>query len=180
MMSNKKMEELLRSMYDAYGFTDKSGMSYFSGYRAQLSEFDSISLVVVQMRSYPHRYVFDFLLACPFIWTGLRSQGWKELMRRASPRPDPKDCREELSEFCDIEFLQRILRVDGLRTFLEDTSVSRKDKEYAEEYFRRFPRLMLVDPEELVDLDGSYFVSVDEVDSVRSAMLHEHEFMPIL
>ena len=173
------MEELLRSMYDAYGFTDKSGMSFFSDYRAQLSEFDSTTLVVAQMRSYPHRYVLDFLLACPFTWVGLRSQAWKELMRRASPRPDPKDCKEELSEFCDIEFLQRILRVNGLRVFLEDTAVSRKDKEYAEEYFRRFPRLLLVDAEELIDLDGNYFVSVDEVNSVRNAILREGDFAPI-
>lgn len=173
-----KMEKLLRSIYDAYGFTEKSGMSFFSDYRSQLSEFDPTTLIVAQMRGYPHRYVLDFLLACPFLWTDLRSQGWKELMRRASPRPDPRGSHEELSEFCDIEFLQRFLRVDGLRVFLEDSAVAYEDKKNAEEYFRRFSRLLVVDPEELVDMDGCYFVDASEVNVIRDAVLHEGEFKP--
>lgn len=88
-------------------------------------------------------------------------------------------CKEELSEFCDIEFLQRILRVDGLRVFLEDTAVAREDKDFAREYFRRFPRLLLNDPVELVDLDGSYFVSTNEVNAVRDAILREGDFEPV-
>lgn len=179
MNTDTEMEKLLALMYDAYGFTDKSGMSYFSDYKSQLCDFESTSLIAALMRDYPHRYVLDVLLACPFLWFELRTQGWKEVMHRASPRPDPSDCNEELSGFCDIEFLQRILRVDGLRVFLEDGSVSRADKEFAKDYFRRFPRLLLIDSEELFDLDGSYFVSAREIDDVRSAILCEGDFRPV-
>lgn len=173
---NKLLLELSQDMYEMYGFTNKVGLEFFSDYSSRLSPIDPVSVISFQMKSYPYRYVMDFILASPFLWKNFSSNEWLDLMRKLSPRPDPFHCNEEMSEYCDLVFLNRYLQINGLDVFLHDEEISEKDKENVISYFRKFPDLKMRSKDDTADLDGAYFIHADDMSTIRNNIVAEGIF----
>ncbi|MEG4630915.1 hypothetical protein QUB56_15115 [Microcoleus sp. AR_TQ3_B6] len=166
------MLETLKRMYDGYGFDKVVGISYFNKFLDELRSYRFSEIFAIQAKTYPLRYVFDFLLSTPSLWVQLSDVEWIEIMNSMNPRPYPLKLSLDNGYFADIHFLAKYIRVNSIEVFLRQPSFSDLDKNYIIQYCQRDVYSFLVDEIDLEDLDGDYFVSEKEIRSVQSRLTY--------
>jgi hypothetical protein len=166
------MLETLKTMYDGYGFDNVVGISYFNKFLDELRSYRFSEIFAIQAKTYPLRYVFDFLLSTPSLWVQLSDVEWIEIMNSMNPRPYPLKLSLDNGYFADIHFLAKYIRVNSIEVFLRQPSFSDLDKNYVIQYCQRDVNSFLVDEIDLEDLDGDYFVSEQEIRSVQSRLTY--------
>lgn len=176
MKNTASLVELLDFIYDGYGVSEKYGVEYFLEFKNSLLLYDPVEVISLNMATYSHVYVLEFIMGAPYVWEMFDSKKWVELMRRVSPRPDASRCIEELAGYSDIVFLNRFLRVDALGYFLSDELISDLDKSQARSYFSKFPDLVEINDLDKDDLDGVYLMSNEELRRRAMVILGEGVF----
>ncbi|HAZ48626.1 MAG TPA: hypothetical protein DDW76_38040 [Cyanobacteria bacterium UBA11369] len=166
------MLETLKTMYDGYGFDNVVGISYFNKFLDELRSYRFSEIFAIQAKTYPLRYVFDFLLSTPSLWVQLSDVEWIEIMNSMNPRPYPLKLSLDNGYFADIHFLAKYIRVNSIEVFLRQPSFRDLDKNYVIQYCQRDVYSFLVDEIDLEDLDGDYFVSEQEIRSVQSRLTY--------
>jgi len=170
------MLETLETMYNGYGFDNVVGISYFNKFLDELRSYRFSEIFALQAKTYPLRYVFDFLLSTPSLWVQLSDVEWIELMNSMNPRPYPLKLSLDNGYLADIHFLAKYIRVNSIEVFLREPSFSDLDKNYVIQYCQRDVYSLLVDEIDLEDLDGNYFVSEQEIRSVQSRLTYDAIF----
>ncbi len=166
-----KMIETLKIMYHGYGFDKAIGISYFSKFIDELKSYKFLEIFVFQAKTYPLRYVFDFLLSTPSLWIDLSDVEWIEIMNAMNPRPYPLKLSLDNGYFADIHFLAKYIRVNSIEVFLHQNNFADLDKSYVIQYCQRDVYSLLIDKIDLEDLDGEYFMSEKKIINIHSRLI---------
>lgn len=164
-------------MYELYGSHGSVGIPFFSEFAPEICKVDPIELLVFQMRNYPHSYVLELFLSVPFVWRDFRTANWVDLMVQVGRRPQPVRCVDEMSEYCDIEFISKFLGLSALDVFVGISGVSDLDKSYAVRYFEIFADLLDPDGAQYLGLESGLLVGLDELRQVSERLLEEGVFV---
>lgn len=164
------MLDILETMYSGYGFDNVVGISYFNKFLDELRGYSFSEIFAFQAKRYPLRYVLDFLLSTPSLWTQLSDVEWLEIMNSMNPRPCPLKLSLDNGHFSDIHFLAKYIRVNSIEVFLRQNSFSDLDKNHVIQYCQRDVYSLLADEIDLEDLDGDYFMSEQEIRCVQSRL----------
>lgn len=170
------LSKLSDQIYSGYGFSRSVGLRYFSSFLEQFVQFDSKDILAHQIKEYPTRYVFDFLLSTPSLWTDMSGIDWIDTMRKVNPRCDPTRIENWDRCFTDIHFLCKYIGVNALETFLNEDSFELIDKKYMLQYSISKAVLFSIDEIDAEDLDGEYFVELDIIDQIRERLISGGEF----
>ncbi|NET39901.1 MAG: hypothetical protein F6K19_49435 [Cyanothece sp. SIO1E1] len=174
--TQRDLIKLSEDIYNSYGVSDSTGLTYFAKFTSRLEQFDYREVLVYQVKTYPSRYVFDFLLSIPFLWADMSGDDWMEVMRRLNPRPKPFEISNDEKYFSDIHFLCKYIGVDAVQFFLKQDSFSRTDKLHVLQYCLKETCFFSIDEIDLEDLDGSYFMHKDEVREVKERLINSGHF----
>jgi hypothetical protein len=176
-MTNDILDSTLLSMYNAYGFSNKVGIQYFTDFLPALQQFRIEKIIKHQMR-YPHQYVLDFILSCPTLWEKLDSSMWVTILTQPGIRRDPSKINDQLAYFIDIEFLNRYVGVDAFSFATRSKEISNIEKDYIFSYFAKFSFALPSDRFDAEDLDGVYFVKQEVLKDLRTRLIRDHGFAP--
>ena len=169
--------DLLREMYEGYGFSETVGISYFNNFSGKTKDLSVTELIASQVKRYSSDYVFDFLLSTPYLWSELSGLEWLKIISLVNPRPDPILIIDlHPSHFADIHFLCKYLQVDALSLFVENEEFSKSDKQNILKYFRKNAVFFFMDELDIEDMDGNYFMSYLEIQKVKSNLLVDGTF----
>jgi len=169
---------LCERIYNGYGRSDKVGIPYFLEFHHELPRQNAIEFLAFNFREYPYVYSSELMLGTPFVWADFTSQEWVALLRAGSPRPNSLRLIEEISSFCDLEFLVKYLRLNALNVYAADPLISDLDKMNAIGYFKRFSYLLEPEVDDL--LDGVSLIGIKEIERIRSRLVDEGVFSPLV
>jgi hypothetical protein len=173
----ERLTSLLESIYDGYGFSDETGISYFRKYSNELMNFEFGLVLQRQMSlNWDHQYALDFILGTPFLWGSLPGSFWLKLLISPNIRPETSKIIDQISYFADIEFLSRYVGVDALAFLVESTSVSETDKRNTVEYFKKMPYGLVRSNLDAEDLDGVYFADQSLINKLQETLCSNFGF----
>jgi hypothetical protein len=160
------LDALSEEIYRGYGGPEGAGIEYFGQFKDALIPYGLVAVLLNQMRRYPLRYVQDFLLSLPVLWTETVADDWTSVMLAAQPRPEPTKPLEDSGMYADVHFLCKYVGVDAMNAYM-GTDASLADKKNLLAYFRMNAVLLPLTDLDLEDLDGSYFVERIELRKLK-------------
>ncbi|QKH36169.1 hypothetical protein FOC84_14910 [Achromobacter pestifer] len=170
------LREILGFIYDGFGSSEDYGVAYFSRYKSELKKYEPKEVISLQIKTYSHDYVLEFLMGAPYVWEEFSSRDWIDLMRHLSPRPDPSRNIEPMAAYCDIVFLNRYLGIDAFSFFMNDNKVPALDKCHVESYFLIYKDLLEINELDAEDMDGIYLIGYETLTRARDEVLKEGIF----
>lgn len=99
------MRKLLNECYCGYGFSNIVGNAYFEDFFPGLLKYEFMAVLKHLMRSYPQRFVLDFILSSSSWWVNLAPDIWIDLLKSNDLRIDVSHESDQNARFSDIEFL---------------------------------------------------------------------------
>lgn len=173
------LSEISQRMYDGYGVSDASGISYFQRFYGELERIPFSQVFEFQLKRYPSQFVTEFVLCSHELWKTEPVATWTGVLTRPEGRPDPSGAIDDIGAYADIEFLVRFVRVDAVAFLLQSPHVQTSEKRKVRAYFLQFfPRLVPSDLD-LEDMDGSYFASIEEIGQLKARLCAGNVFNPL-
>ncbi|WP_333357309.1 hypothetical protein [Microcoleus sp. N3A4] len=155
-------------MYDREG--DCYGIDYFGQFFNELKKYDFAEILAYQAK-FPFRYVLDFILSTPILWTKMSYLDWIKVMSLLNPRPKPFTREIHDTGYVDIHFLCKYIRVNAIEMFLQQKHFSDADKKKLLQYSNKVSCFWFIDELDLEDLDGDYFVHNEQLKNVKTNLI---------
>ncbi len=163
----------LENIYKRYGTQGETGRPFFLLYIQRLNEFDFSELIACTIKHFPQSFNVALILSLPELWKGYDVESWFSLIKKATPRSNPIVTGLDNGEFSDILFLIKYIRINIVAWYLEQADIPKADKKYMLQFCLRQGSKLFMDEIDMEDLDGEFFVGVEDLNNLRVEFLHK-------
>jgi hypothetical protein len=151
------------------------GYDYFSQEKNNLLKFNTKE-VLITFFNHPkmwHRDMEALLLWIPELWKDFNLDDWLEIIRNVDRPANYKILFTETSQFEDIKFLYKWIKIDSIKLYQEDSLLSSEKKEVLDNIIPRFMYENDISDLEMENFEDGTYGDYKYIETMRERLISQ-------